>query len=299
MSSSNFKGMVGKALVTQGIKRAVNLNAQAKAKENSDRLAGKGGHSGKYLFVANANCCPKCAKLGQTPHFFNVPDVAFITHPNCKCATIEAPDGLSPAELMEWAKNPIGVMRYGWNYGVSFAPVKITERNRFNQFLKFNNRVRPTEGQPRTRRKVRATASEEQIAKVRRAVKRGTLKQADDLTESIKKLIEAERVRKHNDRVRNNASGLRKGNTWNPNGNKMKRKMKTVISDNPSLNLINAAFGGNAVVIPRKKRAVSTRTIPSAFPSKIIGSSSLAQKKYNEEKKRQKRLKALMNKLGM
>lgn len=310
MASSNFKGMLGIALARQQMTRQAMQNAQVQA---SKPVVGNGGRSGKYLFVANANCCSKCADLGRTPHFFNIPDVAYITHPNCKCATIEVPAGLSPAEMMQWAQAPTGEMRYGWNYGISFAPVKITDRNRDNQFIKWNNRVRPTEGQPRTRRKVRASVTEEQIAKARRAFKRGTAKPAEDLTDSIKKLIEAEKKRRipvnanrnkrtaeqikaHNDAVRNNASGLRKGTIWNPNATSRKRKV--IVTENPNLNNINAAFGADFNVIPAKTRK-TTKTLPKRMSIPAIGGTSLARSKYDEERKRQKRLKKLMKQLGM
>lgn len=139
--------------------------------------------SGKYLFVAHPNCCPKCSLLGQTPHFFSTPDVAFITHPNCKCATIEAPAGLSPAELMEWAKNPVGTMRFGFNYGVPLKSVNITDRNRAMQLLAFQNRM--ASENPRT--KIRASVTQSQIERIRRQVKEGTLGPAKNFTAGIKR----------------------------------------------------------------------------------------------------------------
>lgn len=141
--------------------------------------------SGKYLFVANPNCCPKCSVLGATPHFFNTPDVAFITHPNCKCATIEAPAGLSPQQLMEWAKNPVGTMRFGYNYGVPLRTVNITDRNRANQMLAFQNRMSSTN--PRT--KIRSEVTKRQINKIRRQVEEGKLGPAKNFTAGIKRSI--------------------------------------------------------------------------------------------------------------
>lgn len=139
--------------------------------------------SGKYLFVAHPNCCPKCSIMGQTPHFFNTPDVAFITHPNCKCATIEAPAGLSPAQLMEWAKNPVGVMRFGFNYGVPLKSVNITDRNRATQILSWQNRMSSLN--PRT--KIRSEVTKSQINRVRKQVQAGTLGPAKNFTAGIKR----------------------------------------------------------------------------------------------------------------
>lgn len=141
--------------------------------------------SGKYLFVAHPKCCPKCSLLGQSPHFFNTPDVAFITHPNCKCATIEAPPGLSPAELMEWAKNPVGIMRFGFNYGVALKEINVTDRNRANQMLAFQNRM----GSQDPRTKIRSDVTRYQINKIRRQVDSGALGPAKNFTAGIKRSI--------------------------------------------------------------------------------------------------------------
>lgn len=139
--------------------------------------------SGKFLFVAHPNCCPRCSLLGQSPHFFSTPDVAFITHPNCKCATIEAPAGLSPAELMQWAKNPVGTMRFGFNYGVPLKSVNITDKNRAMQVLAWQNRM--ASDNPRT--KIRADVTKSQINRIRRQVKAGTLGPAKNFTAGIKR----------------------------------------------------------------------------------------------------------------
>lgn len=141
--------------------------------------------SGKYLFVANPNCCPKCSLLGSSPHFFNTSDVAFITHPNCKCATIEAPAGLSPQELMQWAQNPVGIMRFGFNYGVPLKSVNITDRNRASQMLAFDKRM----SSQNARTKVRASVTKSQINRIRRQVKEGVLGPAKNFTAGIKRTI--------------------------------------------------------------------------------------------------------------
>lgn len=274
-----FEGMVGRTLAQQRLKSQIAANERNVAEKVINP-----GHSGKFLFVAHPNCCENCKRLGMTPHFFNTPDVAFITHPNCLCATIEAPANLSPAELMEWAENPTGELRFGWNYGNSLAPMKITERNRFNNYLKWQNRVRPIEslGRKSTRQR-RATATEEQIRRIRRAVKRGTLGPAEDLTDSINAQIEAQRIARHNKAVQENAKGLRRGNTWNPNRSRPKRVSKASES---SVEKMQKLFRGNTTVIPRNKKT-------------IVGGSRIAMKKYDDEKKRKKRLEQLAKKLGI
>lgn len=153
--------------------------------------------SGKFLFVPHPDCCPKCNLLGLTPHFFNTPDVAFISHPNCKCATVEAPAGLSPSQLMEWARNPTGTMRFGFNYGVPLATANLTDRNRANSMLAFANRMRPyANAADMRRRRVRAEVSAAQVERVRRRVAEGTLGPARDYTRGVKTLATKEAKRR-------------------------------------------------------------------------------------------------------
>ena len=153
--------------------------------------------SGKYLFVPHPDCCPKCNLLGLTPHFFNTPDVAFISHPNCKCATVEAPAGLSPSQLMAWAKNPTGTMRFGFNYGVPLATANLTDRNRANSMLAFANRMRPyANSTDMKRRRVRAEVSQAQVERVRRRVADGSLGPAKDYTRGVKALATKEAKRR-------------------------------------------------------------------------------------------------------
>lgn len=190
-----FAGMIGRALAQQMLKRQVAKNAvkigvkgagRQVLRNGANPLGMMQGGSGKFLFVAHPNCCEKCKLLGMSPHFFNTPDVAFITHPNCLCATIEVPAGLTPAETMEWAQNPVGTMRFGFNYGQSLAPVNITERNRETQMLKFINKMRPDAPySPRSSRKIRAEVTESQKRRIRKAVERGELGPAKDLTKRI------------------------------------------------------------------------------------------------------------------
>ncbi len=164
------------------------LNA-AKGGAPSFAYRGRFSSSGKFLFVAHPNCCPKCNLLGLSPHFYNTPDVAFITHPNCKCATVEAPDGLSPSQLMEWAKHPTGTMRYGFNYGVPLREQNLTDRNRATANAAFFDRMR-TGGS--ARRKVRATVAQSVVESVRRRVADGSLGPAKNLTAGVKGLATKE-----------------------------------------------------------------------------------------------------------
>lgn len=297
--ASNFAGMLGRTLSRQLTKDAVQRNAAAVTSGNVRAAIANGGHSGKYLFVAHPNCCERCKLLGMNPHFFNTPDVAFITHPNCLCATIEAPDGLSPEELMEWAKNPVGQLRFGWNYGQSFAPVNITQRNRENRFLAWQNRVRPIESLGRkVRRQRRVTASEDQIRKIRRAVKRGTLGPAEDLTDSINAQIEAQRIARHNKAVQENARNLRKGSTWNPNGKRNAPKRKQAPAET-SVQKMQRLFRGNTTVVPQNNRGTATMPKRKNFVTGGVAGSGIARKRFNEEQKRKRRIEKLMKKLGI
>lgn len=171
------------------------IGSVAKTAESKPAFVYRGrfSSSGKYLFVAHPNCCPKCNALGLSPHFFNTPDVAFITHPNCKCATVEAPAGLSPSQLMEWAKHPTGVMRYGFNYGVPLREQNLTERNRKTQTAAWYNRMMTGTG---SRAKVRSEVTQRRINAVRKAVADGALGPAKNLTAGVKGLAtkEAKRI---------------------------------------------------------------------------------------------------------
>ena len=191
--------------------------------------------SGKFLFVAHPNCCPKCNQLGMTPHFFNTPDVAFITHPNCKCATVEAPAGLSPSQLMEWAKNPTGAMRFGFNYGVPLAIFNLTNRNRTSRMVAFTNRMRPfVNATDMKRRKVRADVTAAQVEKVRKQVAEGSLGPAKDFTRGIRTLDTKERKR----RAAEESQRRRKAESSKPRNIRGKAKPKSL---------------GNTTVSPRNK----------------------------------------------
>lgn len=175
--------MIGKMLG-----RAIGMAAKTAAKS-----AAKGGYSGRfvssgrYLFVPHPNCCKRCNLLGLTPHFYSTPDVAFITHPNCLCATVEVPAGLSPSEVMEWAKAPVGRMSYGFNYGVAVRTVDLQEANRAAVMEMFRRDAQL---------KLRSVATRYRINKVRTQVREGTLGPAKDFTRTMKRLSTAEANRK-------------------------------------------------------------------------------------------------------
>ena len=295
-----FAGMVGKVLSRQLLKQQV--------KANEKNLAGKAarlavGGSGKYLFVPHPNCCPNCNKLGLSPHFYNTPDVAFITHPNCKCATIEAPAGLTPTELLEWAKNPVGPMRFGFNYGVALRTINLTDRNRATTMRNFTNRMMPVPEGQRTTRLIRAKVTQAQIDKVREAVKNGELGPAKNLTGSIKagatramkKSLQAlkEKMEGRNIPVRTAVPKARKtaipqlrnnGTTsWIPKPIVKKvggRKRKIDVQE------LNRRFRGNTTVIQRNKRG-------SGFSA-----GSFARGKMNDERKTRKERERLLRERG-
>ena len=187
-----FAGMIGKAIAQQMIRQRV-ANAANNAVNAGGGYRGAFQSSGKYLFVAHPNCCPKCTKMNGT--LWNTPDVAFISHPNCKCATIEAPAGLSPAELMAWTKSPVGVMRFGFNYGESLKPVQLTVDNRDKVYAQWHERMDPESVKAHPRRLVRAKVSQAQIDAIRAKVKSGELTQGTDLTKRIEGMIKAKRTR--------------------------------------------------------------------------------------------------------
>lgn len=187
-----------RTLASAGTRASVRSASRRAATGGPDFVyRGRFRSGGKFLFVPHPDCCPKCNLLGLTPHFFNTPDVAFISHPNCKCATVEAPAGLSPSQLMEWARNPVGPMRYGFNYGIPLQSFNLTERNRENRMLAFGNRMRPFVSlADRNRRRVRAEVTAARVEEVRRRVAEGSLGPARDFTRGIKTLATKEAKRR-------------------------------------------------------------------------------------------------------
>lgn len=187
-----FQGMMGRVLAQTLLKQQEQRNAQKLA---SQVYKGRFQSSGKYLFVAHPNCCERCKLLGMTPHFYNTPDVAFITHPNCLCATIEAPAGLSPAQLIEWAQNPVGQLRFGFNYGQSLRPLNVTNENRDAMYKAWHDRMSPAGRAEHKRRLIRAKVTQEAVDNIRARVKAGELGPATDLTGKIEGLVKAARTR--------------------------------------------------------------------------------------------------------
>lgn len=311
-----FAGMMGRVLAQTMLRQQVSRNVAANAAAGAG-YRGSFRSSGKYLFVAHPNCCPKCTQMNGT--LWNTPDVAFISHPNCKCATIEAPDGLSPQELMAWTKSPVGVMRFGFNYGVPLKPVSLTNDNRDNVFAQWRERMDPESVKAHPRRLVRAKVSQAQIDAIRERVKSGELTQGTNLTRRIQGLVDAQKTRAlkrteagklasklfGNDKKsrivvsqgRNRQrSGplelpkLRKGTTWNPN-------VKKASTQNQRKN------GGNTTVLPRNDygneleqvRRISPKADNVQFTAALMGaarmlrgSRSKAMKSYTERQKRKK-----------
>lgn len=274
--------------------------------------------SGKYLFVAHPNCCPKCTQMNGT--LWNTPDVAFISHPNCKCATIEAPAGLSPADLMAWTKNPVGVMRFGFNYGESLKPVQLTVENRDKVYAQWRERMDPESVKAHPRRLVRAKVSQAQIDAIRAKVESGELTQGVNLTRRIQGLVDAQKTRalkrteagKVAEKVlggvnrakivdSQKSAKLRKGKTWNPNTSAMARLNR-----------------GNTVVMPRNGygseaeavRKLSPKASNVEFSAALMGAARLlkgsrskAMKAYTdrikERKRREKEEVARLKKIGL
>lgn len=300
-------GMVGRALARQILKRQVAKNAQAvQGSSLAQKVANFAGGSGKYLFVAHPNCCERCKLLGLTPHFFNTPDVAFITHPNCLCATIEVPAGLTPAETMEWAKNPVGTMRYGFNYGTPLKEVGLTAKNSLDKQISWFNKMR--DNNTRSRRKIRAQVTEAQKQRVRDLVASGELGSAKDLTKRIQgqiKRIETLK-RKKAERIPVKIAGtpkkrMTKIRTLKNNGTTTWVPKPVVVKGRnvPKKNVGSSAevpqkFRSNTAVIPRNKNTGSYgRSGGGRFSA-----SDEARRKMAEERRRKKRLEKLLNENG-
>ena len=88
----------------------------------------------RYAFISNPACCPKCSAMDsrRTGRLYSVADPWRISHINCLCSTVEAPAevGIDPQSVMSFAANPVGgILRRGFNFGQSFAPVKLTAGN--------------------------------------------------------------------------------------------------------------------------------------------------------------------------
>ena len=287
-----FAGMMGRMLAQTMIRQRV-ANAAKDAVNQGGGYRGAFQSSGKYLFVAHPNCCPKCTQMNGT--LWNTPDVAFISHPNCKCATIEAPAGLSPAELMAWTKSPVGVMRFGFNYGSSLKPVQLTVENRDKVYAQWHERMDPESVKAHPRRLVRAKVSQAQIDAIRAKVKSGELTQGTDLTRRVEGFARAAITRQNKRRaaqkleeLRTVSEKLRKGDVWNPNGNKANRLYAKIKNQKsvPTVfkKLSENAAAGNAV----RPNPPSSSLAGLRAAARSLGlSRSTAQKRAKDAKERQ------------
>lgn len=88
----------------------------------------------RYAFISNPACCPKCSMMDsrRTGRLYSVADPWRISHINCLCYTVEVPQGvgIDAQSVMSFAANPVGgILRRGFNFGQSLAPVKLTAGN--------------------------------------------------------------------------------------------------------------------------------------------------------------------------
>lgn len=267
-----FTGMVGRVLAQTMLRSRMAANAASGAVNNGGGYRGAFQSSGKYLFVAHPNCCDKCTKMNGT--LWNTPDVAFISHPNCKCATIEAPAGLSPAELMAWTKNPVGVMRFGFNYGVSLKPVQLKNENRDKVYAEWHERMDPFQSALHPRRRVRAVVSQGQIDSIRARVKSGELGPGTNLTKRVQGLVRATETRKQR---KKDAANLE----------------KTIFGKRNSAKNVFAQRKRNTTELPRNNRGTTTvkpRNVKlskemRAAANALGGTRFLAKKSYMRRKK--------------
>ena len=114
----------------------------------------------RYAFIAHPACCPKCSEMDsrRTGRLYTIGDTWRISHINCLCSTVEVPAGvgMDAQAVINFAMNPVGgILRRGFNYGQSMAPVKLTAGNWEKTLGKAARMAEPTaEG----RRKVLARA---------------------------------------------------------------------------------------------------------------------------------------------
>lgn len=114
----------------------------------------------RYAFIAHPACCARCSEMDsrRTGRLYTIGDTWRISHINCLCSTVEVPAGvgIEPQAVIGFAMNPVGgILRRGFNYGQSMAPVKLTEANWEQALGKAARMAEPTvEG----RRKVLARA---------------------------------------------------------------------------------------------------------------------------------------------
>lgn len=134
---------------------ALNRNA---ANPVANQVAGPAGP--RYAFIAHPACCPKCSEMDsrRTGRLYTIGDTWRISHINCLCSTVEVPAGvgMDAQSVINFAMNPVGgILRRGFNFGQSLAPVKLTAGNWEKTLGKAARMAEPTtEG----RRKVLARA---------------------------------------------------------------------------------------------------------------------------------------------
>ena len=134
---------------------ALNRNV---ANPSANPVAGPAGP--RYAFIAHPACCPKCSEMDsrRTGRLYTIVDTWRISHINCLCSTVEVPAsvGMDPQSVIGFAMNPVGgILRRGFNFGQSLAPVKLTAGNWEKTLGKAARMAEPTaEG----RRKVLARA---------------------------------------------------------------------------------------------------------------------------------------------
>ncbi|MBO6063443.1 MAG: hypothetical protein J6P62_05660 [Bacteroidales bacterium] len=128
------------------------------ADPSANPVAGPAGP--RYAFIAHPACCPKCTEMDsrRTGRLYTIGDTWRISHINCLCSTVEVPAGvgMDPQSVIGFAMNPVGgILRRGFNFGQSLAPVKLTAGNWEKALGKAARMAEPTvEG----RRKVLARA---------------------------------------------------------------------------------------------------------------------------------------------
>lgn len=128
------------------------------ADPSANPVAGPAGP--RYAFIAHPACCPKCTEMDsrRTGRLYTIGDTWRISHINCLCSTVEVPAGvgMDTQSVIGFAMNPVGgILRRGFNFGQSLAPVKLTAGNWEKALGKAARMAEPTaEG----RRKVLARA---------------------------------------------------------------------------------------------------------------------------------------------
>lgn len=134
------------------------LNRAAGAATGTNPVAPATGP--RYAFIAHPACCAKCSMMDsrRTGRLYTIGDTWRISHINCLCSTVEVPAGvgLDPQSVIGFAMNPVGgILRRGFNFGQSLAPVKLTANNWENVLGKAARMAEPTNS---GRRKVLARA---------------------------------------------------------------------------------------------------------------------------------------------